>query len=118
MHAYLLVSDEGVSLRHLGVGPEITVNGRSVEAVELLDGDRLRTGPYEFRLHVVMSPDGPGVSEAAQARMQAGPARSAPAEAPLALVRALVAEVRAALPTSAPHSAPPPVTSASGRDAA
>jgi hypothetical protein len=116
-HAYLLVSEEGVSLRHLGVGPEITVNGRSVEAAELLDGDRLRTGPYEFRLHVVVAPDGPGVSDAAQARRESVTARRNSNEAPLALVRALVADVRAALGRSA-NLAPPPIPSASGRNAA
>jgi hypothetical protein len=116
-HAYLLVSDQGVSLRHLGIGPEITVNGRAVEAVELLDGDRLRTGPYEFRMHVVLPPDGPGASDAAQARRQVARMRRS-ADAPLAQVRALLAEIRAVLPSPAPTPAPPATSVVLEREAA
>ncbi len=52
-YAYLLRSPLGVVLRWLRAGPELTVNGHPVvDAVPLHDGDRLRTGPYEFRVHV------------------------------------------------------------------
>jgi hypothetical protein len=115
-YAYLLVSDESVSLRHLGVGPEITVNGRAVEAVELLDGDRLRTGPYEFRLHVIVTPDGPGASDTVQARLHVAHARRAATERPIAQVRALLAEIRARLPVA--RSKPAAAGPATGSEAA
>jgi hypothetical protein len=51
-HFYLLVGRGTVSLRHLGESPEITVNGRVATATRLLDGDRIRTGPFEFLLHL------------------------------------------------------------------
>jgi pSer/pThr/pTyr-binding forkhead associated (FHA) protein len=117
MHAYLLVSENGVSLRHLGLGPEITVNGRAVEAVELLDGDRLRTGPYEFRLHLLLAPEGPGASDAAAPHRR--PVRlKGSVQTPLAQIRALVAEVRAKLPCPIPYSMPRAAPAAPGRHAA
>jgi hypothetical protein len=118
MHAYLLVSDHGVTLRHLGLAPEITVNGRAVEAAELLDGDRLRTGPYEFRLHLLLAPEGPGASDAAQPRRHAARPHSAAVPSPLAQIRALVAEVRAKLPCPHPYPMPTAASAVIGRDAA
>jgi pSer/pThr/pTyr-binding forkhead associated (FHA) protein len=113
MHTYLLVDDDGVSLRHLGLEPQITVNGRAVEAAELLDGDRLRTGPYEFRLHLLLAPDGPAASDVADAHRQFSTGRGA-AES-RAFVGSLLAEIRAALP---PSAANPTVSMAAERDAA
>ncbi len=51
-HAYLFVSAGGVTLRQLGSGPEITVAGELVHSARLKDGDRIRTGPYEFRIRI------------------------------------------------------------------
>jgi len=51
-HAYIMVAEDGVMLRHLGANPEITVNQRIVRWCELFHGDRLRMGPYEFRLRI------------------------------------------------------------------
>jgi predicted component of type VI protein secretion system len=53
VHSYVCVRDSTVSLRHLGQGPPVTVNGREVRWGELRDGDRIRTGPYEFRIRIV-----------------------------------------------------------------
>jgi hypothetical protein len=53
VHAYLLRDARGVTLRWLGQNPELTVNGQVVEtAIGLADQDRLRTGPYEFKIHI------------------------------------------------------------------
>jgi pSer/pThr/pTyr-binding forkhead associated (FHA) protein len=52
VHAYLIVHAGGVSIRHLGSGPELIVNGQEVARATLKDGDRLRTGPYEFVIHI------------------------------------------------------------------
>jgi hypothetical protein len=119
IHAYLLVSDEGVLLRYLGIGPEITVDGRPVEAVQLLDGDRLRTGPFEFRVHIGAGPTGPGAKAAFEKRPRPTAWRrpSTLPPSPAALVRALLAEVRARLALSEVPLAQPPLSS-QHRDAA
>jgi hypothetical protein len=52
VHSYLFLTEQGVSLRRVAPTPEITIDGRSIQSGELFDGDRLRTGPYEFRLRV------------------------------------------------------------------
>jgi pSer/pThr/pTyr-binding forkhead associated (FHA) protein len=48
VHAYLIVHAGGVSIRHLGFGPELLINGEQIARASLQDGDRLCTGPYEF----------------------------------------------------------------------
>ncbi len=53
VHSYVCVRDGIVSLRHLGHGPAVTVNGRDVRWGELRDGDRIRTGSYEFRVSII-----------------------------------------------------------------
>ncbi len=51
-HAYIMVAEDRVMLRHLGGDPEITVNRRLVRWSELVHGDRLRMGPYEFSIRI------------------------------------------------------------------
>lgn len=51
-YAYLYVTTRGVSLRHLGDGPALYVNGELTESALLADGDLLELGPYEFQVHV------------------------------------------------------------------
>lgn len=51
-HAYIMVAEDRVMLRHLGSQPEITVNQRIIRWAELCHGDRLRMGPYEFRIRI------------------------------------------------------------------
>jgi hypothetical protein len=50
--AYIFVNESGVTLRRLGVGPDVTVNGSVIEAIGLEDGDRIRTGPFEFHVRI------------------------------------------------------------------
>ena len=52
VYAYLFLSDQGVSLRYLGAGPILTVNGRLVQSAALFDGDVLRMASYEFLVHI------------------------------------------------------------------
>ena len=52
VHTYLYVRTDGVSLRHLGAGPDLCVNGRRIESLPVANGDRLQLGAYEFLLHV------------------------------------------------------------------
>lgn len=51
--AYLIRGSFGVHLGWLGLGPELTVNGQPIETARTLcHQDRLRMGPYEFRVHL------------------------------------------------------------------
>lgn len=58
-HSYLIMGSEGLSLRYLGVGPEVLVNGQRIEAVELCDGDSIEMGDYEFIIHLHTSQQHP-----------------------------------------------------------
>lgn len=58
VHAYLLRGASGVTIRWLGQGPELTVNGHVAQAsTPLVDLDVIRTGGYEFQVH--LQPSGP-----------------------------------------------------------
>lgn len=52
VHGYILLTPEGVSIRHLGAEPVLTVEGEPVTAAVLKHNDRIRTGPFEFRVHI------------------------------------------------------------------
>ena len=52
VHSYVCIRVGVVSMRYLGEGPTVTVNGREVRWGELRDGDRIRTGPFEFRIGI------------------------------------------------------------------
>jgi hypothetical protein len=101
----------------LGPGPEITVDGRPIEAAELLDGDRLRTGPYEFRLHIRVTPEGPGAEEAADIKPRVARPQRLIQGTPAALVRALLADVRTRI-AAAPKPPAGLPAAAESRDAA
>ena len=60
-YAYMYVTTRGVSVRHLGEGPELYINGELTESALLNDGDILELGAYEFQLHIQdRSPRGRG----------------------------------------------------------
>ena len=48
IHFFLLNRDGETTIRCLGHAPDVTVNGQDVANRPLSDGDRIRTGPYEF----------------------------------------------------------------------
>lgn len=52
VHSYVCIRAGVISMRYLGEGPTVTVNGREVRWGELRDGDRIRTGPFEFRIGI------------------------------------------------------------------
>jgi pSer/pThr/pTyr-binding forkhead associated (FHA) protein len=53
VYACLVARASGVTLRQVGEGPAILVNGRPVIDADLQDGDRLAAGPFEFVVHIV-----------------------------------------------------------------
>jgi hypothetical protein len=65
VHAYLLRGPQAATIRWLGSGPALSVNNReALESEPLADLDLIRTGPYEFRVHIDPSGGdrGPGSS--------------------------------------------------------
>ena len=92
-YAYLFLNEEDVSIRYLDVGPELMVEGQPVQSAQLRDGERIQTGPYEFRIHI----DRPVKTPLAGAAMQSGPNMSNAEEdsdaTGLAEVRQLLADV-------------------------
>jgi predicted component of type VI protein secretion system len=61
VHAYLLRSPQSTTIRWLGSGPALSVNDRAaIESEPLADQDLIRTGPYEFRVHIETASGGPG----------------------------------------------------------
>jgi pSer/pThr/pTyr-binding forkhead associated (FHA) protein len=61
VHAYLLRSPQTTTIRWLGSGPALSVNDReAIESEPLADQDLIRTGPYEFRVHIELTGGSPG----------------------------------------------------------
>lgn len=63
VHTYVYVTEQGVSVRHLGVAPFLYVNGKKVESSPLHHGDRIQLGDaFEFRVKIpsqLEQPDAP-----------------------------------------------------------
>ena len=51
-YAYLFVNGSEVTIRRLGAGPELAVNGERIESSELFRGDRVAFGPFEFEVRI------------------------------------------------------------------
>jgi pSer/pThr/pTyr-binding forkhead associated (FHA) protein len=51
-HVYLCLREGQLTLRHLGRQPLVTVNGRMIRWGEILNGDRIRMGSYEFLVKI------------------------------------------------------------------
>ena len=52
VHFYLLTKEGRTSLRRVGHRPDLTINGQVKLSAYLHDGDRIRTGPFEFMVHL------------------------------------------------------------------
>ncbi len=96
VHSCLLLSPTGVTIRHLGFDPELTVNDEPVDCVPLQDGDRIGLGRYEFRIHIRMQ--SPRHTDDSNGRVRgefaAASQRKAPDESARTRVRNLLAEIR------------------------
>lgn len=58
VHTYLYVTSAGITVRHIGQDPQLTLNGLEVETARVVDGDQLRMGPFEFIVRVSRKPAG------------------------------------------------------------
>lgn len=58
VHTYIYVTSVGISVRHIGEGSPLLINGLKVETARLVDGDCLQMGPYEFVVRVERVPAG------------------------------------------------------------
>jgi predicted component of type VI protein secretion system len=56
IYAYLFIRDGRVSIRRLGDGPVMSIAGEITDACTLVDGDVIRTGPFEFRVNIQRRP--------------------------------------------------------------
>jgi hypothetical protein len=54
-YAYLLVHDDNVTIRRVGDGPELLVNGEPFEMAELVAGDLLAFGSFELALQIQLT---------------------------------------------------------------
>ena len=52
VYAYFFLTKQGVSLRHLGLGPMFTINGRLLQSTTVFDGDLVKMARYEFLVHI------------------------------------------------------------------
>jgi hypothetical protein len=52
LYGYVMLRPEQVTIRRLGVGPELCVRDEVAGAAMLEHGDRLRLGPFEFRVGI------------------------------------------------------------------
>ena len=68
-YAYLFVKGSELTIRRLGVGPELVVCGERVQSVELFHGDRVAFGPFEFEVRI----DEPSGGRRKLHRIGAGP---------------------------------------------
>jgi predicted component of type VI protein secretion system len=56
VYAYLFIRNGQVSIRRLGDGPDMSIDGHITDAGPLADGDCIRTGPFEFRVNIQRRP--------------------------------------------------------------
>jgi hypothetical protein len=99
VYACVIVRPGGVTVRQVGDGPRMLINGRPAADAKLRDGDRLVTGAFEFIVHISPRADASVSSAAAIEPRPASRWRSAQqAGAPDAMrdVAQLIHDIRAA----------------------
>lgn len=96
VHTYVYVTKQGVSVRRLGDGPELKVNGEAVQSATLNNGERVQLGSFEFTVRVVPPPHG---RFAAEPELELAPATTTtvPLSPGVAEVMSLLADIRATL---------------------
>lgn len=98
VHTYLYVNPGRVSVRRLGEGPDLLVDGRIVQSSPIVHGQRLSLAGYEFAVRI-SDPQRCPMPEEAEATtiVDAAPARSDYEQEGVCRVRALLADIRDAL---------------------
>jgi predicted component of type VI protein secretion system len=97
VHPYLYVNRGGVSVRRIAENPPLIVDDCDVQSATIVDGQRLQIGRYEFEVRIdrPIKVDGPLESEETVSEI---PFPNSEPEPPgLALVRALLDDIRSAL---------------------
>ncbi len=105
VHTYLYVTKDGVSVRRLGEGPDLAVDGTVTQASAIQNGQRLQLGQYEFTVHVGEIAPQPGKSPQSTSKtaiftelLTTSPASTLHlVPAGVAEVRCLLADIRATL---------------------
>jgi hypothetical protein len=52
VHSYLFVTPERITIRQLGQGPPLSIDGRPAPWAVLADGDRIEMASYEFQVQI------------------------------------------------------------------
>jgi hypothetical protein len=63
VHSYVFVSPTRVTIRQLGFGPPLCVDGRQVAWAALADLDRLQMGTYEFQIRIEWPQGNPDIGQ-------------------------------------------------------
>lgn len=101
VHTYVYVNRGGVSVRRIAESPSLLINGREVQAAAIVDGQKLQIGRYEFEVRIDR-PANPRLHREDEDGQQETPLLRIKSDPPgLALVRALLEEIRAALKVEA-----------------
>ena len=102
VHTYVYVNQGGVSVRRLGDGPELAVDGREVQSSPLTDGQTLQIGKYEFAVRIdAPHPQLPKKSGGQVAQTGQHSQTEPPEALGIALVRALLEDIRTTLKVEA-----------------
>lgn len=96
VHTYLYVNPNGVSVRRLGEGPPLAVDGEDVQASPIVDGQTLRIGRYEFAVRIE-GPARKSRDESNVLRPTTLPMMTSRESQAIALVRALLDDIRTTL---------------------
>jgi predicted component of type VI protein secretion system len=97
VHTYLYVNRGGVSVRRIAESPALSVDGREVQSATIVDGQTLQVGRYEFAVHIDRPRQEPKPEEDKEDGRSAAPSYEEPEHPGLALVRALLDDIRTAL---------------------
>jgi predicted component of type VI protein secretion system len=97
IHTYLYVNRGGVSVRRIAESPALAVDGREVQSATIVDGQMLRLGRYEFEVHIDRPMKVEPADEGDEKRRSTAPSYEETEHPGLALVRALLDDIRTAL---------------------
>ena len=104
VHSYLRLSDENVTIRHLGFSPDLLVNGKPATHTSLREGDVIQMGPYHFGVHIGLLTESD--EQRRREKEKAEPARPSYLSIDgmgVSKSRSLLSDIRTALDAQPPH---------------